>query len=47
MELISRLFSIISEEGSIDGNITVQDCLQLMHHLLRHNASNQVRIRVA
>ncbi|KAJ3336905.1 Vesicle-mediated ER to Golgi transport protein, partial [Kappamyces sp. JEL0680] len=36
-----RLFSIIAEEGSVEGNITVQDCLQLMHNLLRYNASNQ------
>lgn len=38
-----RLFSITLEEGSIDGGIIVQDCLQLMHNLLRHNASNQVQ----
>lgn len=36
-----RLFSIIFEEGSIDGGIIVQDCLQLMQNLLRYNASNQ------
>lgn len=37
-----RLFSIIFDEGSIDGGIIVQDCIQLMHNLLRYNASNQV-----
>jgi hypothetical protein len=37
-----RLFSIIIEEGSVEGGIIVQDCLQLMHNLLRYNASNQV-----
>ncbi|KAJ3319488.1 Vesicle-mediated ER to Golgi transport protein [Boothiomyces sp. JEL0866] len=36
-----RLFSIIVDEGSVDGDIIVQDCLQLMHNLLKHNASNQ------
>ncbi|KAJ3258466.1 Vesicle-mediated ER to Golgi transport protein [Boothiomyces macroporosus] len=36
-----RLFSIIFDEGSIEGDIIVQDCLQLMHNLLKHNASNQ------
>ncbi|KAJ3275936.1 Vesicle-mediated ER to Golgi transport protein [Terramyces sp. JEL0728] len=36
-----RLFSIIMEEGSIEGDIIVQDCLQLMCNLLKHNASNQ------
>ncbi|KAJ2995360.1 hypothetical protein HDV02_000862 [Globomyces sp. JEL0801] len=36
-----RLFTIIFDEGTIDGGIIVQDCLQLMQNLLRHNASNQ------
>ncbi|KAH6584978.1 hypothetical protein BASA60_000741 [Batrachochytrium salamandrivorans] len=36
-----RLLSIILEEGATDGGIIVQDCLQLMHNLLRHNVSNQ------
>lgn len=41
-----RLFSIIVEEGSIDGGIIVQDCFLLMQNLLRHNASNQVDFRL-
>ena len=36
-----RLFSIIFEEGSTEGGIIVQDCLQLMHNLLHNNTSNQ------
>ena len=37
-----RLLNIIAEEGSTSGDIIVQDCLQLMQNLLRHNISNQV-----
>ncbi|OAJ44652.1 hypothetical protein BDEG_27862 [Batrachochytrium dendrobatidis JEL423] len=36
-----RLLSIILDEGATDGGIIVQDCLQLMQNLLRHNVSNQ------
>lgn len=37
-----RLLHIVSEEGATAGDIIVQDCLQLMQNLLRHNISNQV-----
>ena len=40
-----RLFTIICEEGSLDGGIIVQDCLQLMHNLLHNNTSNQSLFR--
>eukprot|EP00126_Sphaerothecum_destruens_P013143 Sdes_comp22488_c0_seq1m20936 len=36
-----RLTSIILEEGLSDGGIIVQDCLHMMHNLLRNNVSNQ------
>jgi hypothetical protein len=36
-----RLFAILLEEGAVEGGIIVQDCLQLMHNLLRYNSSNQ------
>ena len=37
-----KLLGIIIEEGAADGGIIVQDCLQLIHNLLRYNISNQV-----
>jgi len=37
-----RLLSIITEEGAAEGGIIVQDCLTLVHNLLRYNVSNQV-----
>ncbi|KAG5463132.1 MAG: p115 like vesicle tethering protein, partial [Olpidium bornovanus] len=42
-----RLLAIIAEQGGADGDIIVQDCLQLIHNLLRYNVSNQVGIGVA
>jgi hypothetical protein len=36
-----RLFVIILQEGAVEGGIIVQDCLQLMHNLLKYNSSNQ------
>ncbi|KAG0091314.1 hypothetical protein BGZ92_000973 [Podila epicladia] len=36
-----RLLAIIDEEGALTGGIIVQDCLQLVQNLLRHNVSNQ------
>ncbi|KAG7750970.1 hypothetical protein KL912_000103 [Ogataea haglerorum] len=36
-----KLYRIIEDEGRIEGNIVVQDCLSLIANLLRYNASNQ------
>jgi len=36
-----RLFDVIQEEGSADGGIVVQDCLNFMLTLLRNNISTQ------
>ncbi|KAJ1985767.1 Vesicle-mediated ER to Golgi transport protein [Dimargaris cristalligena] len=36
-----RLLDIITHESGIRGGIIVQDCLQLLHNLLRYNVSNQ------
>ncbi|KAI8053072.1 p115 like vesicle tethering protein, partial [Syncephalis plumigaleata] len=36
-----RLLAIVAQEGGIQGGIVVQDCLQLVHNLLRYNISNQ------
>jgi hypothetical protein len=36
-----RLLDIVYEEGLSDGGIIVQDCLHLIHNLLRKNVSNQ------
>ena len=35
------------EEGSADGGVVVQDCLELLNNLLRNNASNQRMFRCA
>ncbi|KAL3498889.1 hypothetical protein ACH5RR_041621 [Cinchona calisaya] len=37
-----KIFSIIKEEGSSDGGVVVQDCLELLNYLLQNNTSNQV-----
>lgn len=39
-----KILDIVMEENATDGDIIVQDCLQLCHNLLRYNVSNQVRI---
>jgi intracellular protein transport protein USO1 len=36
------LFTIIEQEGGVDGGIVGQDCLSLLGNLLRYNSSNQV-----
>ncbi|KAG7831499.1 hypothetical protein KL920_001019 [Ogataea angusta] len=36
-----KLYRIIEDEGRLEGNIVVQDCLSLIANLLRYNASNQ------
>ena len=38
-----KVLDIIMEEGATEGDIIVQDCLQLCHNLLRYNVSNQVK----
>ena len=40
-----KLFSIIRNEGGIDGGIITQDCLECLDGLLRLNASNQTFFR--
>ncbi|WCJ21170.1 golgin candidate 6 [Euphorbia peplus] len=40
-----KIFSIIKEEGSSEGGVVVQDCLQLLNNLLRNSTSNQVLLR--
>ena len=37
-----KLLGIIIEEGASDGDIIVQDCIELIHNLLQFNVSNQV-----
>lgn len=37
-----RLIVIIQDLGSTDGGAIVEDCLQLMHNMLRYSVSNQV-----
>ncbi|EPS70331.1 hypothetical protein M569_04427, partial [Genlisea aurea] len=39
-----KIFSIITEEGGSEGGVVVQDCLELLKNLLRHNPSNQVAL---
>jgi hypothetical protein len=40
-----RAFSVMREEGGVDGGIVVQDCLELCNNLLRDNSSNQTLFR--
>lgn len=39
--IFERLFSIIDEEGGLRGSIVVNDCLSLVHNILKYNTSNQ------
>ncbi|XP_065063529.1 general vesicular transport factor p115-like [Rhopilema esculentum] len=36
-----RLFEVISDEGFSDGGVVTEDCLILMHNLIKSNVSNQ------
>lgn len=40
-----KILSIILEEGSSEGGIVVQDCLELLNNILRNNPSNQIFLR--
>ncbi|RKO99813.1 hypothetical protein CXG81DRAFT_6869, partial [Caulochytrium protostelioides] len=40
-----RLLAIVTAEGGLNGDMLVQDCLQLTHNLLNHNVSNQTLFR--
>ena len=42
-----RLLAIVREEGYSDGGIIVQDCIVILHNLLRDNNSNQSFFREA
>lgn len=39
--IFEKLFSIIQEEGGLRGSIVVNDCLSLIHNILKYNTSNQ------
>ena len=39
------ILAIIKDEGGIDGGVVVEDCLEMLHHLLATNASNQKSFR--
>lgn len=39
--IFERLFCIIEEEGGLRGSIVVNDCLSLIHNILKYNTSNQ------
>ena len=36
-----RLFDVIADEGYAEGGIIVEDCLAIVHNLLKNNSSNQ------
>lgn len=38
-----KLFTIVSQEGGLDGGVVVRDALSCVDTLLRFNSSNQVR----
>ena len=39
------LFTIIADEGGVQGGIIAEDCLDILHHLLATNSSNQKYLR--
>lgn len=39
--IFGRLFTIIEEEGGLRGSLVVNDCLSLIHNILKYNTSNQ------
>lgn len=39
--IFDKMFDTIDQEGGIEGNIVVQDCLSLITNLLKYNPSNQ------
>eukprot|EP01060_Flectonema_neradi_P020570 TRINITY_DN2808_c0_g1_i4.p1 TRINITY_DN2808_c0_g1~~TRINITY_DN2808_c0_g1_i4.p1 ORF type:complete len:857 (+),score=186.55 TRINITY_DN2808_c0_g1_i4:77-2647(+) len=43
--IFNCLFAIIADEGGIQGGIIAEDCLDILHHLLATNASNQKYLR--
>ena len=42
-----KLFAIITQEGGLEGGVTVRDALACVDALLRYNPSNQVVLVVA
>lgn len=40
-----RIMLVIDSEGLCDGGVVVEDCLRLLHQLLKGNASNQILFR--
>ena len=42
-----KLFTIITQEGGLEGGVTVRDALACVDALLRYNPSNQVALVVA
>ncbi|XP_069149957.1 golgin candidate 6-like isoform X5 [Solanum lycopersicum] len=42
-----KIFSIIEDEGGLEGGVVVQDCLILLSNLLHCSASNQAALREA
>eukprot|EP01064_Diplonema_japonicum_P034132 TRINITY_DN6980_c0_g1_i1.p1 TRINITY_DN6980_c0_g1~~TRINITY_DN6980_c0_g1_i1.p1 ORF type:complete len:863 (+),score=269.58 TRINITY_DN6980_c0_g1_i1:44-2632(+) len=43
--IFDSLFKIIKDEGGVNGGILVEDCLDILHHLLATNISNQKYFR--
>eukprot|EP01059_Diplonema_ambulator_P027871 TRINITY_DN4654_c0_g1_i1.p1 TRINITY_DN4654_c0_g1~~TRINITY_DN4654_c0_g1_i1.p1 ORF type:complete len:865 (+),score=199.14 TRINITY_DN4654_c0_g1_i1:38-2596(+) len=43
--IFDSIFKIIKDEGGVQGGILVEDCLDILHHLLATNISNQKYFR--